>query len=550
MRSEQPAAPNRTGAGFVLAATVQYNSYGIPAHRGWGSDRRGRPGPELLSRHFSLSARRGLTASSRMSRKRGFMRIRPAVVFLLALVVAAATAGPLRAAALPAQDAEPQDQGQYQNQDQNPYPDQAADQYEYQNFSPDQLDNLLGPIALYPDPLLAQVLVAATFPDQIDEAARYLRAGADPNGIDYQPWDVSVKSVAHYPTVLYMMDNRLDWTTSIGQAYVNQSTDVQESIQRLRGMAYNAGTLVSGPQIEVVQEGPYWNIWPVNPQFIYVPVYNPAFVYYGRPGWHGPFITFGVGFPIGCWLNLGFQWGGPGIYYFGWGDHLPRWAIRSRPFIRVTNVYVSNRYRTIVVNRDVVRRRVNYENLNRYNGVHREVNYSNLHPRNFAGGAARPGERPGAAPNQLVQHNIDTRDSRIQDFRGREGQGARMTMEGQGRPAPQEQARPEQARPEQARPQQGQPGQARPEQQRPEQQRPAPQRPRPEPAPQARPAPTPRPSAPSAFNTDRGTFGERQASQRGQASRQEMSRPAPAARPAPPGRSAPPPQPSRGRGKP
>jgi Protein of unknown function (DUF3300) len=468
------------------------------------------------------------------------MRIRPAVVFLLALVVAAATAGPLRAAASRAQDPAQQDQSQYQNQDQNQYPDQAPDQYEYQNFSPDQLDNLLGPIALYPDPLLAQVLVAATFPDQIDEAARYLRAGADPNGIDDQAWDVSVKSVAHYPTVLYMMDNRLDWTTSIGQAYVNQSTDVQASIQRLRGMAYNAGTLVSGPQIEVVQEGPYWNIWPVNPQFIYVPVYNPAFVFYGRPGWHGPFISFGVGFPIGAWLSFDFDWGRRGIYYHGWGDHLRPWAARSRPFIRVTNVYVNNGYRNVVVNRDVVRRPVNYENLNRYNGVHREVNYSNFQRRNFAGGAARPGERPGAAPNQLVQHNIDTRDSRIQDFRGREGQGARMTMEGQGRPAP----------PEQARPQQGRPEQARPEPQRPEQQRPAPQRPRPTPVPQARPAPAPRPSAPSAFNVERGAFGARQASQRGQASRQEMSRPAPAARPAPPARSAPPPRPSGGRGRP
>lgn len=77
-------------------------------------------------------------------------------------------------------------------------------------FSQEQLDNLLAPIALYPDPLLAQVLVAATFPDQIDEAARFLRANADPRAIDYQPWDVSVKAVAHYPTVLYMMADNLD----------------------------------------------------------------------------------------------------------------------------------------------------------------------------------------------------------------------------------------------------------------------------------------------------------------------------------------------------
>jgi len=271
----------------------------------------------------------------------------------------------------------------------------------------------------------------------------------------------------------------------------------------------------------VVQEGPYWNIWPVNPQLIYVPLYNPAFVYYGRPGWRGPFITFGVGFPIGCWLNLGFNWGGPGVYYFGWGGVLPPWAVRSRPFIRISPVYVNPRFRTVELNRDVVRRSINYENLNRYNGVHRNVNYSNLRQRTFAGGAAgtqqRPGERRVGAPNQIVQRNINLGDSRIQDFRGRESAGPGMTMEGQGRPEPQ---RPEQVRPEQQRPAQQPAGQ-----------RPAPQRPRPVPQQQARPAESP--SRPSAFNAERGEFDARQASQRGQASRQAMSRPAPAPRAAP-----------------
>ncbi|MGA2436405.1 MAG: DUF3300 domain-containing protein, partial [Bryobacteraceae bacterium] len=101
-------------------------------------------------------------------------------------------------------------------------------------FSPDQLDNLAAPVALYPDPLLAQVLLAATFPDQIDEAARFVRANPDPYAIDSQYWDVSVKAVAHYPTVLYMMADKLDWTTALGQAYANQSADVMASVQRLR----------------------------------------------------------------------------------------------------------------------------------------------------------------------------------------------------------------------------------------------------------------------------------------------------------------------------
>ncbi|MEJ2646734.1 MAG: DUF3300 domain-containing protein, partial [Gammaproteobacteria bacterium] len=111
-------------------------------------------------------------------------------------------------------------------------------QYEssYQPYTAEQLDNLLAPIALYPDPLLAQVLVAATFVDQIDEAARWVRSYGQ-NGVDDQPWDVSVRAVAHYPSVLNMMDDNLDWTTAVGQTYVSQSTDVMASIQRLRAMA-------------------------------------------------------------------------------------------------------------------------------------------------------------------------------------------------------------------------------------------------------------------------------------------------------------------------
>src|SRR5260370_11621645 len=130
---------------------------------------------------------------------------------------------------------QPQDQQQYQEQDQGPA---------YENFSPEQLDNLLSPIALYPDPLLAQLFVAATFPDQVEEAARYVRANG-PNGVDDQNWDVSVRAIAHYPTVVEMMADKIDWTTSLGQAYVNQSTDVAYSVQHLRHMARDAGNLAS-----------------------------------------------------------------------------------------------------------------------------------------------------------------------------------------------------------------------------------------------------------------------------------------------------------------
>ncbi len=186
-------------------------------------------------------------------------------------------------------------------------------------YSADQLDNLLAPVALYPDPLLAQVLTAATFVDQVDEASRMLRGSSDPRFIDGQPWDVSVKSVAHYPSVLQMMSDRLDWTTSVGQAYVNQSTDVMIAIQRLRMMAHNQGNLVSNQQQLVTLDGDYISIDPYQPQYIYVPIYDPSFIYYRRGG---NFLTFGAGFAIGAWLNYDFNWRSHDIYYHGWeGGH-------------------------------------------------------------------------------------------------------------------------------------------------------------------------------------------------------------------------------------
>src|ERR1022692_1827189 len=96
---------------------------------------------------------------------------------------------------------------------------QGAAQGSDQNFSPDQLDNLLAPVALYPDPLLAQVLTAATFVDQVQAASQMLGGRNDSRWIDAQPWDVSVKSVAHYPSVIRMMNDKADWTTAVGQAY-------------------------------------------------------------------------------------------------------------------------------------------------------------------------------------------------------------------------------------------------------------------------------------------------------------------------------------------
>ena len=112
----------------------------------------------------------------------------------------------------------------------------------YQALPASQLDQLLGSIALYPDPLIAEILPASTLPTQIVLADRYIAGGGDPNQIDQQPWDASVQAVARYPSVLKWMDDNLNWTTDLGQAFLNQQPDVMNSIQRLRATASKLGT--------------------------------------------------------------------------------------------------------------------------------------------------------------------------------------------------------------------------------------------------------------------------------------------------------------------
>jgi Protein of unknown function (DUF3300) len=147
------------------------------------------------------------------------------------------------------------------------------------SYSADDLDNLLAPIALYPDPLLAQVLVAATFDDQIQDASQLLSAGGANVAIDDQPWDESVKAVAHYPKVLFTLAAQPDWTTALGQAYIAQSTDVMISIQRLRAMALAQGNLVSTSQQRLVATDGAIQILPTRAGYFFLPAYDPALAY-------------------------------------------------------------------------------------------------------------------------------------------------------------------------------------------------------------------------------------------------------------------------------
>jgi hypothetical protein len=192
-------------------------------------------------------------------------------------------------------------------------------------YAPDQLDQLVAPIALYPDPLIALILPASTAPSDVAEAAQYLASGGDPAGIESQNWDPSVKALAHYPEVVKWMAANPDWVGALGAAFVLQQTDVLKSVQQLRARARAAGTLASTPQQQVEMEGDDIRIVPAEPGTIYVPQYDPDVVYEVPEGYAGPFITFGVGFPVGAWLGYECDWDNFGIWVGPWH---PGWAYR------------------------------------------------------------------------------------------------------------------------------------------------------------------------------------------------------------------------------
>ena len=185
-------------------------------------------------------------------------------------------------------------------------------------YSPEQLDQMLGPIALYPDPLVALILPASTVPADVTLAANYLAGNGSVSGIDGQPWDPSVKALAHYPDVVKWMNENLDWTQALGAAFAQQPADVMKSVQQLRAKAQAAGTLVDTPQQQVDLQGDDIRIIPTLADTIYVPQYDPSIVYETPVGYGGPYLTFGVGFPVGVWLGYQCDWDDYGIWVGPW----------------------------------------------------------------------------------------------------------------------------------------------------------------------------------------------------------------------------------------
>jgi hypothetical protein len=244
---------------------------------------------------------------------------------------------------------------------QTPPPAQPAAAPAQQLLSKAQLDALVSPIALYPDALLSEILIASTYPLEVVEADRWAQANKNLKGdalkaaADKQSWDDSVKSLTATPDVLDMMSNKLSWTQQLGDAVLAQQPDVMDAIQRLRTKAQANNKLVSSQQQTVStqqQDGrQVIVIAPTDPDVIYVPYYDPAVVYgpwpysdYPPYYWPPPAyigaaviatgLAFGAGYALGRWANGGYRWGGG----FNWGGN----NINVNRSISATNVNANN----------------------------------------------------------------------------------------------------------------------------------------------------------------------------------------------------------------
>jgi hypothetical protein len=293
-------------------------------------------------------------------------------------------------------------------------------------LNPQQLDSVVSPIALFADPLVAQILAASTYPLEIVEANRWLQANGSLQGTALtdaarqQNWDPSVQALVVFPSVLEMLDKNLRWTTDLGNAFLEQEQDVMDAIQRQRQAAQASGKLASSPQQEVQQTTDNGQnvivIQPTNPQVIYVPVYNPVTIwgpYYYNPWgpfWYPPpppgaiygaaFFSFWIGFGVGSYFN---HWGGWNSW--GWGCG---WGHRSVTINN--NFYIRNNYRSPTpyyrngssnwVHNPAHRVGVPYPSrdvANRYPGAGNRP--STLPSNRPGGGNYQPGNRPGNVPS-------------------------------------------------------------------------------------------------------------------------------------------------------
>jgi len=243
-----------------------------------------------------------------------------------------------------------------------PSQDQAAgaDQQQAAKIPPDQLDSLVAPIALYPDPMLAQVLAASTYPLEIIQLQQWLAKNKDlkdkalVDAVSKQPWDPSVQGLVALPELVKRLADDIQWTTDLGNAFLVQQSDVMDAVQRMRKKAQDSGNLKSTEQqkveTKVVESKQVVVIQQANPEVVYVPTYNPTVVYgppvypyppvaYPPPGYYaaGMAISFGVG------LAMGAAWGGGWGYGCGWGGNNNVTINNNNNFNRNSNIQGGNR---------------------------------------------------------------------------------------------------------------------------------------------------------------------------------------------------------------
>ena len=207
-----------------------------------------------------------------------------------------------------------------------------------QALSPNQLDDLVAPIALYPDPLVSQILVASTYPLELVQASQWLQRNPGFTGAaltqaaQQQNWDPSIQALVVFPDLVKRLNQDITWTTNLGNAFLSQQGDVMDAVQRMRLKAQQAGKLSSTSQQTVSTTNdagqPIIAIQPANSQMMYLPYYDPTFIwgpplYYPYASWYypGDYFGFGVGIPMGLYFGGGWGgWGGWG-WGFGWGGH-------------------------------------------------------------------------------------------------------------------------------------------------------------------------------------------------------------------------------------
>jgi hypothetical protein len=285
----------------------------------------------------------------------------------------------------------------------------------YATPTPDQLYQLVAPIALFPDNLVAQVLAASTYPDQVSTAWTWLQQNSNLKGqqlmeaANQQPWDASVKGLTQFSDVLQQMATNLSWTSALGDAYYNIPQSVMNAVQVMRQRAYQAGNLKSNqqqnvsvqnqapgsaapapassgePQTTVVQPPPQTIIiQPAQPEVVYVPTYNPTVVYGAPvpvyPGYSTgdmvatSLISFGVGIAVGAAIS-----GGGGCCGWGWNSWGCGWNNNTVVYNHNTYISTSNTF----VNRNNYYRNANYNNINRNNINANNINRNNINTNNI-----------------------------------------------------------------------------------------------------------------------------------------------------------------------